>query len=99
MHCLKLEDGSISCHEKAHDNKEFSCKNSKYCHDHKWWVVKSKPNSVFVMAITLKWSADCSKVLQNIYLIKRNLYEKEIDFFFVFGILNHGNLLLSLKLS
>lgn len=65
---------------------------------HKWGPVKSNPNSVFVKAITSKWSADCSKVLQNTYFTNRNLYKKETDFF-VFGILNHGNSLLSSKLS
>ena len=33
IQCLKLEDGSLSCHEKAHDIKEFNFKNSKYCHE------------------------------------------------------------------
>ena len=66
--------------------------------NHKWQPIKSNPNSVFVMAITSKWSTDCSKVLQSIYFANRNLYKKETDFF-VFGILNHGNSLLSSKLS
>ena len=33
VQCLKLETGSLSSHEKAHDNKEFSSKNLKYRHE------------------------------------------------------------------
>ena len=33
VQCLNLETGSLASHEKAHDNKEFSCKNVKYGHE------------------------------------------------------------------
>ena len=34
---------SLSCHEKAHDNKEFSCENSKPVVNHKSQAIKLNP--------------------------------------------------------